>query len=49
VYYERFHRDEVHWRRTRLAPVLAFVSQAFVVYPLFDNIDFLGSGYGYAK
>jgi amino acid transporter len=49
VYYERYHRDEVHWWKTRLAPVLALISQAFVVYLLFDNISFLGSGYGYAK
>jgi amino acid transporter len=49
VYYERYHRDETHWWKTRLAPVLALVSQAYVVYLLFDNIDFLGSGYGYAK
>src|SRR5580704_7551269 len=48
VYYERFHRDEVHWWKTRLAPLLSFVSQAFVVYLLFTNISFLGSGYGYA-
>jgi amino acid transporter len=49
VYYERHHRDQAHWWRTRLAPVLALISQAFVVYLLFDNISFLGSGYGYAK
>jgi amino acid transporter len=49
VYYERYHRDAVHWWKTRLAPVLALISQAFVVYLLFDNIDFLGSGYSYAK
>jgi len=49
VYYERFHRDEAHWWRTRLAPLLAFVSQAFVVYLLFTNIDFLGAGYSYAN
>ncbi len=49
VYYERYHRDEAHWWRTRLAPILALVSQAFVVYLLFDNISFLGSGYSYAK
>jgi amino acid transporter len=49
VYYERYHRDEAHWWKTRLAPVLALLSQAYVVYLLFDNIDFLGSGYGYAK
>ena len=49
VYYERHHRDEAHWWKTRLAPVLALVSQAYVVYLLFDNITFLGSGYSYAK
>jgi amino acid transporter len=49
VYYERYHRDEVHWWRTRLAPILALITQALVVYLLFDNISFLGSGYGYAK
>jgi amino acid transporter len=49
IYYERYHRDEVHWWKTRLAPILALISQAFVVYLLFANISFLGSGYGYAK
>jgi len=49
VYYERYHRDEAHWWRTRLAPLLSLVSQAFVVYLLFDNLSFLGSGYGYAN
>jgi amino acid transporter len=49
VYYLRFHRDEVHWWKTLLAPVLALVTQAYVVYLLFTNIDFLGAGYGYAK
>src|SRR5215470_15745023 len=49
VYYERFHRDEAHWWRTRLAPLLAFVSQAYVVYLLFTNIEFLGAGYNYAN
>ena len=49
VYYERFHRDEAHWWRTRLAPLLAFISQAFVVYLLFTNIKFLGAGYNYAN
>ncbi len=49
VYYERYHRDEAHWWKTRLAPVLALVTQAYVVYLLFDNISFLGGGYSYAK
>ncbi len=49
IYYERFHRDEVHWWKTRLAPALAFVTQAYVVYLLFTNIGFLGaSSYSYA-
>jgi amino acid transporter len=49
VYYMRFHRDEVHWWKTVLAPVLAMLTQGYVVYLLFKNIDFLGAGYGYAK
>ncbi|MGH9067098.1 MAG: APC family permease [Acidimicrobiales bacterium] len=49
VYYERYHRDEVHWWKTRLAPLLALISQAAVVWLLFDNISFLGGGFGYAK
>ena len=49
VYYLRFHRDEVHWWKTVLAPVLALLTQGYVVYLLFKNIDFLGAGYGYAK
>jgi amino acid transporter len=49
VYYARYHRDEVHWWKTLLAPVISFVSQGYVVYLLFTNITFLGAGYGYAK
>jgi len=49
VYYERFHRDEVHWWKTRLAPLISFFSQAYVVYLLFTNITFLGGGYSYAN
>jgi hypothetical protein len=46
---ERYHRDEVHWWKTRLAPLLALISQGFVVYLLFTNIGFLGaSTYSYA-
>jgi amino acid transporter len=49
IYYERYHRDEVHWWKTRLAPLISFFSQAYVVYLLFTNISFLGGGYGYAN
>jgi amino acid transporter len=49
VYYEHYHKDEVHWWKTRLAPLISFFSQAYVVYLLFTNIDFLGAGYSYAN
>ena len=42
VYYLRFHKDEVHWWKTLLAPVIAFITQGYVVYLLFENINFLG-------
>jgi amino acid transporter len=49
LYFRRHHEAEVHWWRTIVAPALSFISQAFVVFLLFDNISFLGSGYGYAN
>ena len=42
IYYQRHHNDETHWWKTQVAPLLALVSQAYVVYLLFDNISFLG-------
>ncbi len=32
-----------------LAPAISFVSQAIVVYLLFKNLNFLGSGFHYAN
>jgi amino acid transporter len=49
MYFEREHPTEVHWWKTRLAPIIAFVTQAYVLYLLFKNISFLGSGEGLAK
>jgi amino acid transporter len=49
LYFERHPDLKGHWWKTRLAPALSFLSQAFVVYLLFDNIKFLGSGYSYAN
>ena len=49
IYFQRHHEDEVHWWKTMVAPALAFITQVFVVFLLFKNIDFLGSGYSYAK
>jgi amino acid transporter len=49
LYFRRHHEDEVHWWRTMIAPAIAFVSQAFVLFLLFDNIGFIGSGFSYDK
>ena len=49
IYFERHPDLSGHWWKTRLAPAVSFISQAFVVYLLFGNIKFLGSGYGYAN
>ena len=49
VYFERYHRDEVHWWKTRLAPAISFLAQVYVIYLLFSNIEFLGAGYAYAN
>ena len=49
VYFERYHRDEVNWWKTRLAPLISFFTQAYVVYLLFKNITFRGGGYVYAN
>jgi amino acid transporter len=48
-YFRVHYPEEQHWWRTMLAPAISFVAQAIVLYLLFKNIDFLGSGYGYAN
>ena len=45
IYFDREHPDEVHWWKTRLAPAISFIAQVFVIYLLFKNMLFLGSGY----
>ena len=49
VYFWRNHGSEVHWWTTVLAPLIAAVSQAAVVYLLFTNIDFIGSGLHFVR
>ena len=39
----------MNWWKTRLAPLISFFTQAYVVYLLFKNISFLGGGFGYAN
>jgi len=48
IYFTREHADEVHWWKTRLAPAISFIAQVIVIYLLFKNLLFLGSGYHYA-
>ena len=49
IYFERHPQREAHWWKTRIAPAIAFVTQAYVVYLLFGNLSFLGAGYSYAN
>jgi amino acid transporter len=49
VYFQKHHADDVHWFETILAPAIAFVSQAAVIWLLFSNIDFLGGGLSFAR
>jgi amino acid transporter len=48
-YFRVHHADEQHWWRTMLAPAISFVSQGLVLYLAIKNLNFLGSGYSYAK
>src|SRR6266581_6843261 len=48
IYFTKEHEDEVHWWKTMLAPGISFIAQVVVIYLLFKNILFLGSGYHYA-
>jgi amino acid transporter len=48
IYFAKEHPEDVHWWKTRLAPGISFIAQVIVIYLLFKNILFLGSGYHYA-
>jgi len=48
IYYTKEHPEEVHWWKTRIAPAISFIAQVIVIYLLFKNLLFLGSGYHYA-
>lgn len=49
LYFWQNHGTEVHWWSTVLAPIISFVGQAFVLYLLFTNIDFVSGGLGFAR
>ena len=49
LYFWQNHGTEVHWWSTVLAPIISFAGQAFVLYLLFTNIDFVSGGLGFAR
>jgi amino acid transporter len=48
-YFRVHHEAEHHWWTTMLAPILAAISQAYVLYLAIKNLKFLGGGYSYAS
>jgi amino acid transporter len=48
-YFRTHHKADHHWWTTITAPIIATVTQALVLYLAISNLDFLGSGYSYAK
>jgi amino acid transporter len=49
LYFWQNHGTDVHWWNTVLAPIISFIGQAFVLYLLFTNIDFVSGGLGFAR
>jgi amino acid transporter len=48
-YFRTHHAADHHWWTTLTAPVIAAVTQLYVLYLAIDNLSFLGAGYSYAK
>ncbi len=48
-YFWQHHGSEVHWWSTVLAPIISFAGQAVVLFLLFQNIDFIGSGLTFVR
>ena len=49
IYFQKHHADDTHWFETMLAPLIAFIAQAIILWLLFSNIDFLGGGLTFAN
>jgi len=49
VYFHKEHPAERHWWKTVVAPILAFVAQAYIVYLCIDNLAFVGGGFAFAN
>jgi amino acid transporter len=48
MYFRTHHPDDHHWWKTLVAPLIALVTQAYVVYLCVANMDFLGGGLRFA-
>ncbi len=48
MYFRTHHPEEHHWWTTLVAPLIAFVAQAYVIYLCIANMDFLGGGLRFA-
>src|SRR5437764_4301409 len=48
-YFRTHHKEDHHWWTTLTAPALSAAAQAYVLYLAIKNLNFLGSGYSYAK
>jgi len=49
MYFRTHHPEDHHWWKTLLAPAIALVTQAYVVYLCVANMDFLGGGLAFAN
>lgn len=47
-YFRSQHPNDHHWWRTLIAPALAFIAQAYVIYLCIDNLAFVGGGFAFA-
>ena len=49
MYFRTHHPEDHHWWKTLVAPAIALVTQAYVVYLCVANMDFLGGGLAFAN
>lgn len=48
-YFRAKHPEDFNWFTTGLCPVVAFLAQAYIIYLLWNNLDFLGGGLTFAN
>ena len=48
-YFYTKHPEDFNWFSTGLCPVVAFLAQIYIIYLLWNNLDFLGGGLAFAN